>query len=259
MHLYLWQARISWYGVGGTFAQNKLGERFLVRSKKVGHEVVNFSERHKHREQKEVPSRLESAQSLVTDIEVRGGRFLTHGTEIKVYGLEKELLELIRTAEGKTTLVSNLKEIYYFYIGGHDRKCGYERMRSTMQRCFDRGVYAKFVAKDRHVRRAMLEPLRAALSSPAPDVSPTDLDVIFRQDGARTELAQTDCFLDAVCNDAVDCFPIHVAVQDGGTTRVVMGGVFYFAFKDGVETRPRHTGFLEQAATQVCHKSPYQP
>ena len=262
--LFLWQAKISWYGVGGTFAQDKLGDRCRVSSKQDGHSLITVSERCRVDEQKKIPSVLVSVPTglLATDVDV-GGAPLTCGTEIKISGLEGQLVGLIRTADSRQTLLRNLKEIYFFYAGSQAQDSGYERIRATMERCLSCGVYSPRASagpgpKDRHVTRGPLQRLRKALSLPAPAIVPTDFQVVFLQDGMpeKVALAQTDCFFDDVCRDASDCFPIHVAVPDSGSSRVVMGGIFYFAFKDGRETRPQHGGFLQQAETQVCQKSP---
>ena len=213
----------------------------------------------------EIRHQLDSAESLTSDADIEGvtGGPLDSGTEIEVSELD-DIVEMLRTRDQyKETLCRNLKELFFFYVGSPQDGSGYARICQTMERCIEEGV---LMGDRRRTNRSavldMLEPLRTALTESKDfQMTPTDIRIIFHEKGSSHEIelgraldaaqGSIECFLDAICRDAKDCFPIYVPVAVGDTSTVVMGGAFYFPFRDGKETRPLHGGFLDQAETQT--------
>ena len=254
------QAAISRYGVGSYYALNKLGDSFRTRSKKSGVTTVTRVVRLKMSGYKCQCFTDMNVQSLHTDI---GNETieLDSGTEIKVLKLHPDLIHLLK-GTGQETLCKNLKAIYYSYLGVETspqiqgspgiRIPGFLHFQQTMKRCFAEGVWdTPKGAVGSRGGLDMLTKLQNAFRSPGlihPTIRPTDIKIKCLENGnlQEFELSNLDCFLDSICKNAKDCFPLHFSIDIEGTQAVVMGAIFYFPILNGEETCPDHDEFLEQ-------------
>ena len=252
------EARISRYGVGSYHGQNKLGDEFHTRSKQAGKNLVMRVVRSKACGWSTQCSYEagKMAQSLSTEIQ-SFSEGLDSGTEIKVLKLDNDFTDLLAMEESREMLCKNMKAIYFNYVEAlpqNEEGPGYRRFVSTMRQCMNNGVVKRAKRGRRSQESKYIHEMQDLLWSALTKTQnvneqvaqSTDIRVTFRSDGTETnfQLAKLRCFIDDICEKAKDCFPLHFPIR--GQNTVVMGGVFYFPFKDGSETCPVYDKFLEQ-------------
>ena len=258
------EGRISRYGVGGYFGQNKLGGEYHIQSKEADHNIVMRVEQKKNSGYTatfclEPASALTSAIQSPSEERCEG---LHSGTEIKIFELVDDFTKVVAKTWNQKLLCKNLKAIYFNYIDAlpeGQQGPGYQRFQQTMKNCITGGVLGDGTSKNRGRRPQELEyikPRKNGLLKALTDADvssqqcarSTDMRVTFRSDGAETKfrLGEVRCFIDDICEKAKDCFPLFHSED----SMVVMGGVFYFPYRDGSETCPVHDEFLEQTNSQ---------